>query len=246
MRRQNGRRRARDVLELVGDDVDRAGEPGQCLLVLVGRDGAFRGRRRRRGCRPRARRRGCEARAGPPPWRSCGRAGRRRECRGCCRGRSCGSGFLCGTFGDAVALALAPGIETLRQRLVVEGQHGGGEQGRVDRARRVRWRAFRPGCPPASARWTEGCPDRTGTSIPPARRRPGSGVMAAVMPGRWAAPPAPAITTLKARRLGALGEGDQPVRGAVGRDDPGVVGDPERIQSLGGSAAWSPSRTDCP
>ena len=66
--------------------------------------------------------------------------------------------------------------------------------------------------------------------------------MAAVMPGRCAAPPAPAMTTLKPCSLRALGEGDQPVGSAMSRDDPGVIADVERLKRLGGAAHDRPIR----
>ena len=70
----------------------------------------------------------------------------------------------------------------------------------------------------------------------------GSVVKAAVMPGRCAAPPAPATITLKPLRLRALGEGDEPVGRAVGRDDARVVADAERLERLGGAAHHRPVR----
>ena len=45
---------------------------------------------------------------------------------------------------------------------------------------------------------------------------------------------------LEALRLGVLGEGDEPVRGAVGGDDAGIVGDAERVEGLGGMAHGGP------
>ncbi len=54
------------------------------------------------------------------------------------------------------------------------------------------------------------------------------------MPGRCAAPPAPAMITFTPAALRALGEGVQPVGRAVGRDDALVVGDAERVERLGG------------
>ena len=62
------------------------------------------------------------------------------------------------------------------------------------------------------------------------------------MPGRCAAPPAPAMMTLKPSRLRALGEGDEPVGGAMGGDDPRVIADAERFERLGGAAHDRPVR----
>ena len=61
-------------------------------------------------------------------------------------------------------------------------------------------------------------------------------VMAAVMPGRCAAPARAGDDDLEARGLRAFGEGDQPVGGAMGGDDPGVVTDAKRLERLGGAA----------
>ncbi len=47
---------------------------------------------------------------------------------------------------------------------------------------------------------------------------------------------------LEACGLGALGEGEQPVRGPVGRDDAFFAIDPERCQRLGGVAHGLPVR----
>ena len=52
----------------------------------------------------------------------------------------------------------------------------------------------------------------------------GSGVSEAVMPGRCAAPPAPAMITLRPRALRRLGVLVEPLRRAVGGDDVGLVG----------------------
>ena len=62
----------------------------------------------------------------------------------------------------------------------------------------------------------------------------GSAVIAAVMPGRWAAPPAPAMTTLKPARLGALGESDESVWRPVRGDDQGRKADLELVEKGGG------------
>lgn len=99
-------------------------------------------------------------------------------------------------FGDGCGLAVAPGIEPLGEPGIGERQHGGGEQGGVDGPARPI--ASVPTGMPAGICTMESrlsCPesafDSTGTP------KTGSDVIAAVMPGRCAAPPAPAITTLK-------------------------------------------------
>ena len=52
------------------------------------------------------------------------------------------------------------------------------------------------------------------------------------MPGRWAAPPAPAMMAFSPRAGGALGIGEHLVGHAVGRDDPRLVGDAEFLENL--------------
>ena len=68
----------------------------------------------------------------------------------------------------------------------------------------------------------------------------GSGVIAAVMPGRCAAPPAPAMTTLKPAAFAPFAKAYEPVRGAMGRDDPGVIGHAEQAERLRGMAHGGP------
>ena len=72
----------------------------------------------------------------------------------------------------------------------------------INRSRLADGQAYRPAHRQASARLTEGYP---GLSVPGfqwERRVPASVVNAATIPGRWAAPPAPAIITMQASRLG--------------------------------------------
>ena len=82
--------------------------------------------------------------------------------------------------------------------------------------------------------WPVSARERTGTPST------GSVVSAAIMPGRCAAPPAPAMIDLEARLSRALGEGEQPLRRAVGGDDARLVGDAERVERLGGVAHGRP------
>ena len=86
----------------------------------------------------------------------------------------------------------------------------------------------------SSESWPVSALDSTGTP------NTGSGVSAAIMPGRCAAPPAPAMITLKPAALAPLAKSIEPVRRAVGRDDARFVGDAERVQRLGGVAHRRP------
>ena len=60
----------------------------------------------------------------------------------------------------------------------------------------------------------------------------GSSVWAATMPGRWAAPPAPAMITSIPRPSAPCGEFGHPVRRAVGGDDEALVGHAEAGEHL--------------
>ncbi len=98
----------------------------------------------------------------------------------------------------------------------------------------------------ASGRWNKGCRRRQAPWSAPARRSPAGGSWMAIMPGRCAAPPAPAMITCSPRVHGGLAIVPQPVGRAVGRDDLRLVGDAQFVQNLGGLASWSASRTGCP
>ena len=62
----------------------------------------------------------------------------------------------------------------------------------------------------------------------------GTGVRAASMPGRCAAPPAPAMMQRRPRVGGLAGEPIQQLRGPVGRHDPALVGHVEMGEPAGG------------
>ena len=68
----------------------------------------------------------------------------------------------------------------------------------------------------------------------------GTVVLAASMPGRWAAPPAPAMIARQPARRGAFGIGEHLVGHAVRRDDAGLVGDAELGENLGRGAQGFP------
>ena len=71
-------------------------------------------------------------------------------------------------------------------------------------------------------------------------------VWAAVMPGRWAAPPAPAMMTSRPRSARGGCEFCQQMRRAVGGDDAGFVRHAEVGERLARVGAWCPNRTCCP
>ena len=106
-----------DVLELEGDHVDRGGEGAQRGRVLVVAERDAGGDLRRPGCRARASGYGSDSRAAPPPWPTCGRAGRRRRCRSW---RSAAAApvmapaWSAGRLGHRVGLRGAPGVQPRR------------------------------------------------------------------------------------------------------------------------------------
>ena len=72
----------------------------------------------------------------------------------------------------------------------------------------------------------------------------GSAVFAAVMPGRWAAPPAPAMMTSRPRPRRGPGVLEQQIRRAMRGDDAGLVGDAEAVERVGGVLSVSQSEVD--
>ena len=64
----------------------------------------------------------------------------------------------------------------------------------------------------------------------------GSVVLEAVMPGRWAAPPAPAMMTSMPRACARRGVFEQQVGSAVRGDHAGLVGDAELVERFGRGA----------
>ena len=80
----------------------------------------------------------------------------------------------------------------------------------------------------------------------PARRAPASGVQAAHMPGRCAAPPAPAMMTFSPRSRAVCGILAQAIRRAVGRDDPRLVRRSPAARAFPRRGAGSASPTGCP
>ena len=148
-------------------------------------------------------------------------------------------------LGNTVGLRGAAGLEPLGQRRI------GGRQTARRRAARhwsrppLRWPACRPESRRASARSTAGCPARSAPSIAPARPAPAGASCDATMPGRCAAPPAPAMITSQPSSAAVVGKLDQPLRGAVGRDDARHAARPA-CRARRRHASSSASRTGCP
>ena len=82
------------------------------------------------------------------------------------------------------------------------------------------------------------CRCRLGTGTPST----GTVVLDASMPGRWAAPPAPAMIALQAAAAARLGIREHFVGHAVGRDHPRFMRDAELRENLRRRAAGCPSR----
>ena len=66
------------------------------------------------------------------------------------------------------------------------------------------------------------------------------------MPGRWAAPPAPAMITLNPAACAPLAKAYMPLRRAVGRDDRLLAGDAQLVEHVAGGLHASASRSGCP
>ena len=93
-----------------------------------------------------------------------------------------------------------------------------------------RWRTSRPARRPASARSTAASPGPAGGATATGTPSTGTVVLAASIPGRWAAPPAPAMIARSPRAGRRLGEGEHLVGHAVGADDARLVGDAEPLE----------------
>ena len=245
-------RRGGHVLELEGDRRrDASASACERLGIVVGaRRWSARatraagasglGRRARRRRSPGARR----------PGPACGRAGRRPGCRWSSRAGA-GSGrqrsrVLARSRGTAAVWARAEGGDARAAR-------AGSDRARIWAASRPALRA--PGLADrqrphrhAGRHLHDGeqgiqAVQRLGLHGTPST---GSSVSAAVMPGRCAAPPAPAMITLKPAALRSLGEGVQPLGRAVGGDHLGLRRPRPARPALGRAPSSSASRSGCP
>jgi hypothetical protein len=144
-------------------------------------------------------------------------------------------------LGYGLGLAPAPGFEALRQGSIVEGQDRGREQGGVygagaadgERADRDAGRHLHDRQKTILSgqrlRLDWHAEDRQGGHRGGHARQVGGAAGAG-------------DDDLKTLRLGALGEGVEPVRGAVRRDDAGLVRDREGVQGFGRVAHGVPVR----
>ena len=160
---------------------------------------------RRRAVRLRASGCGSDSPAGRRPSPTCGRAGRRRRCRSCAFGgsapvmprRAPAPGFRA----PRPFARCAPGRRAAMRAQGISRSRRGSRRRAAPRSprRRGRLRTWRPERRPASARSKAGCRGPGGAPCPRwARRAPAALVQAAHIPGRWAAPPAPAMMTAQA------------------------------------------------
>ena len=114
-----------------------------------------------------------------------------------------------------------------------KGENLGGQAAPHWSRRLRRSRACRPERRPASARSSRGCPGPRAPWLSTGTPSTGRRVIDAVMPGRWAAPPAPAMMTLRPLPFAPLGVAVEPLRRAMRRDDLGLVGDAELVEHVG-------------
>ena len=229
--RRRRRRRRGDVLELEGHHVDAAGEGAHRRR---GRRRRRRSRRRppgRSACRRRAR--AC-ARGSPsagPRSRTSGRAVRCRARRAWRREARCGSRQA--VFAHRAGLRLAERPEAARPARAARWRGSPRRAGRRSSRPACRWRAWRPARRRASARSRAANRGRSARRSAPARRAPAAMVCAATMPGRCAAPPAPAMITFRPWPSAPGGEFGHPLRRAVGRHDLLQVGHAELVEHGG-------------
>ncbi len=109
--------------------------------------------------------------------------------------------------GDSATDAVCAARNASRRRAnagVACGQDRRREQSGVDCARRGRSPMCQPECPPASGRSTTGCPCPSGRAISIGTPSTGNARPRAHMPGRCAAPPAPAMMTRRPRSRALL------------------------------------------
>ena len=223
--------RGRRVLELRRDDRAHRRRAGRGRR---GRRTAPRCGRRRRA-RPvppdRARARRCRSPSGGPRRRCSGRAARRRARRSSPAGRS---GVVIAGGGSVDDAAWS-----WRAVRSAASASASASSSAASRATANRPAFVAPASPMANVAtgmpagiWTidssESCPCRwrDGTGTPST----GTVVLAASIPGRWAAPPAPAMIARMPRLTSRLGVGEHLVGHAVGADDLGLVGDAEALE----------------
>ena len=214
----------------------------QRRLVVVSAAGEGGGDLGGRAAPRRARRHGICSRAGPPPSPASGRAGRRRRCRWSSR-----AGRSFGRFGDAVGLPLPPGLEPRRPaprrrvaRIAAASRPALAAPGLADRQRAHRHAGRHLDDREQAVEAGQRLGLSTGTPST------GSRVIDAAMPGRWAAPPAPAMITLRPRAGGAPGIIVEPLGRAVGGDDLASHRPRRARRASRRHGASSPSRSGCP
>ena len=103
-----------------------------------------------------------------------------------------------------------------------------------------RWQTWRPVRRRASARSSRASPVRRDVETRPVRPSTGTVVFAASIPGKCAAPPAPAMIARSPRSSRRFGEAEHLVGHAMRRQHPHFVGKPEVLQHLDGLAHRRP------
>ena len=98
-----------------------------------------------------------EAEPARRPWPACGRAGRRPECRWCCRAAAGAQALSSSASATAVGLRRAIGGDAGGEAGIVQGQDLRRQQSGIGGAGLADGRACRPARRPASGRWRAGC-----------------------------------------------------------------------------------------
>ena len=257
-RRRFGRRDG-DVLELERHHVDRAGELGDRVGVVERRRPSADRRRRPPGRRAPGRRRGRGSPAAPPPWRTSGPAARCRARPAWRRGESVrrrsriagATGIAMrsvrrlGTLANVVTRNFWPRTSAVccSWNSCSFSRSSGRVSARIRTASSPAFLApaapmasVPTGTPPGICTIDSSESSRSSALLCTGTPSTGSTVSDATMPGRWAAPPAPAMITSSPRPSASVGVLDHPLRRAVGRDDLALVRHAELGERLGRGA----------
>ncbi len=136
---------------------------------------------------------GLAAPAATPPPTASGRAGRRRGCRWWRPVERAAKRFShrVGRVRDRGRQRRAPGVEPVGKRRRPTSRGSRPPSARRWPRRRRRWPWSRRESPSASGRWNRGCRRPSSALVWTGTPITGTRVFEAIMPGRWAAPPAP-------------------------------------------------------
>ena len=231
---EKGRGLRRHVLEFIGDDVDGAGKAAERGLVVICGAGAGVHHVKGAGILFRRIDVAAQSRAAPLQARACGQLPAAENADG-------RAGFradrVLSALSSACATALVCRLRQASSRLASlpsESASTAAASSAALIAPALPMASVPTGMPPGI------CMIESSESLPSSAcvligtPNTGSGVSDAAMPGRCAAPPAPAMITLKPFSRRAAGKLVEPLGGAVRGDDARVVADFQGVERLGG------------